>query len=374
MNHKITEKQIQATIFMFWMGSMVVVGINPQAKQDSWIAGLFAGIMMLPLLFLYIRLTSLYPGKNLFEILTQIFGKVFGRILILIYVVFSIQLGGITLKIFSTFVHILNMPETPEPAILFFIILLSVWAVKSGPENIGRMSKYTFPILLISVAATFIIGARDMDTSNLKPIMNTDLKTLLGSAFSLCILPLGEVFLCLSFFSALEPQAKPSRFFFKALIMTLAILITVNLRNILILGFPSASMFYFPSYETVSIISIGDFFSRTEVLIGINLMLAGFIKVAVCLYSSSLGLAKLLNAADQKLYVVPCALLMVTLAGMLYENTVEWKDWAPMYEIYAIPFQIMFPILILIGAEIKARAGHPKTKNPPAANNKAGES
>jgi spore germination protein (amino acid permease) len=373
MNPKITEKQIQATIIMFWLGSLVVIGIDPQSKQDSWIASLLAGIMILPLLFLYIRLTSLYPGKNLFEILIQIFGKVFGRILIFIYVFFSIHLGGIILKVFSTFVHILNMPETPEPAILFFIILLSVWTVKSGPENIGRMSKYTFPIIVVSVAATFMAGAKDMDIGNLKPIMNTDLKTLLGSAFSLCVLPLGEAFLCLSFFSSLDPQTKPYRFFFKALIWTLVIVIVVNLRNILILGFPSATMFYFPSYETVGIISIGDFFSRAEVLIGINLMLAGFIKVAVCLYSSSLGLAKLLNAADQKLYVVPCALLMVTLAGILYENTVEWVEWIPVYEIYAIPFQIIFPIIILIGAEIKART-HPETKNPPAANKEAGGS
>ncbi len=371
MNLKITEKQIQATIIMFWLGSLMVIGIDPKSKQDFWIASLFAGIMMFPLLFLYNRLTSLYPGKNLFEILIEIFGKIFGRIMIFIYVFFSIHLGSIILKVFSIFVHILNMPETPEPAILFFIFFLSVWIVKIGPQNIGRMSKYTFPIILVSIIATFIAGAKDMDIGNLKPIMNTDLKTLLGSAFSLCVLPLGEAFLCLSFFSSLDPKAKPSRFFFKALIMTLAIVIIVNLRNILILGFPSATMFYFPSYETVSVISIGDFFSRAEVLIGINLMLAGFIKVAVCLYSSSLGIAKLLNAADQKLYVVPSALLMVTLAGILYENTVEWVDWIPTYEIYAIPFLIIFPIMILIGAEIKART-HPETKNPPAASKEAG--
>ncbi|MBW7571401.1 GerAB/ArcD/ProY family transporter [Caproiciproducens faecalis] len=371
MNHKITAKQIEATLFMFWMGSIVVIGASSQAKQDSWIAILLAGILFLPLMFLYIRLSTLYPGKNLYEILFAVFGKIFGRVITLIYVLYSIHLGALVLNVFSTFIHVLNMPETPEPAILFFIILLAVWTVKSGPENIGRISKYTFPILVASILVTFVLSIKDMDLGYLKPIMNTDMKTLLSSALSVCILPLGEIIICLSFLSAVDNQVKMSKVYFQGMIWTLAIILIVNIRNILILGFPSVTMFYFPSYEAVSIISIGEFFSRIEVLIGVNLMLAGFIKVAVCVYSASLGLTKLLNAEDQKLFVVPCGLMMVTLSGMLYENTIEWMESIKIYEIYAIPFLVLLPVVILIGAEIRARKNRTKTKNPPAPNKEA---
>ena len=365
-NHKMTEKQIQAALIMFWTGSLVVIAISPEAKQDSWICSLLAAIMAVPLIFLYIRLCSLYPGKNLFEIVLQIFGKIFGRVFIFIYVLFSIHLGSMVMKTFSSFIRILNMPETPEPAIILFIILLSVWMVKSGPETIGRMSKYTWPIVATSVAITFFIAIKDMNVSNLKPILNTDMKALFSGAFTLLSLPLGEAIICLSLFSSFDTHTHVSRFLFKGLAMVIALLLLVNLRNILVLGFPTATMFYFPSYETVSIISIGDFFTRVEVLIGINLMLAGFIKSSICLYTASLGLTKLLNAPDQKPYVVPCGLLMATLSGMLYSNSVEMMDFIKYYTIYAIPFEVIFPLIILIGAEIQTRSRRSNAENPSA--------
>nr|WP_319487219.1 endospore germination permease [uncultured Caproiciproducens sp.] len=375
-NHKITGKQIQCILLMYWTGSLVAIAISPDSGQDSWISSLLAAVMVVPLFFLYIRLISLYPGKNLFEILLQIFGNIFGRILILIYVCFIIHLGSMVMKIFSSFIHILNMPETPEPAILFFVVLLSIWTAKSGPENIGRMSKYTWPILAVSVALTFVIAIKDMNFDNLKPIMGTDFKTLLNGAFTTCMLPLGEGLICLSFFSSFDLKANTTGIFFKALILILGVLLIVNIRNILVLGMPSATMYYFSSYETVGIISIGEFFTRIEVLIGLNLMLAGFIKVSVCVYSASLGLAKLLNVPDQKPYVVPCGLLMVTISGMLYANTVEMIEFTKIYRIYAIPFLIILPIIIWIGAEIQTKiksigSSSPQkkqveTKSPPA--------
>ncbi len=354
-NHIITGKQMQSIIVMFWLGSLIVLGANKEAKQDFWISILLATVMFLPFMWLYIRLISLYPGMNLFEILFQIFGKVFGRIMSLLFVVFAIHLGGQLVRIFSEFISIVNMPETPEALTASVLMLFVVWSVKNGPENIGRVSKYTWVMLGIFIPFTFIVGMKDMKFSNLMPIMNTDFKSLLGSSYSFLTLPLGQAILCLSFFSAVDKTVKPWKIFIKALIISITITLVVVLRNIFILGPSVVSLFYFPSYEAVSIMTSGEFFSRFEVLIGINLMLAGFIKTCVCLYSASLGLAKVLNVTDQKTLAVPCALLFVTLSGLLYKNTQEWVGWIKYYQFYSIPFQIILPVITLIGAEIQTR-------------------
>jgi len=360
-DHMITGKQMQCILIMFWLGSLVIVGYNQDAKQDYWVSILGAAVATLPLIFLSVRLIHLYPGQNLFEIIIKIFGNVFGKIISFIFVFFAIHLGAMVIKTFCTFIKILNMPETPEILTTTFIILLSVWSVKSGPENIGRLSKYCWPILEVSVIITVFLGFKDMNFDNLKPVLNTDLKLLASGCFTLFALPLGEVVVCLSFFSSVSSNINLLKIYLKALAFTIAMILIVYLRNILILGIPSAGMFYYPSYQAVSIISLGDFFNRVEVIIGLNLVLAGFIKACVCLYTASLGLTKILNFSNQKTAVVPCGLLMATLTGLLYSNTTELFAFVSAYRIYSFPFEVIFPIIILIGAEIQTRKKIPKT-------------
>jgi len=360
-DHMITGKQMQSILILFWIGSLVVIGYNKDAKQDYWVAILGAAIVTLPLIFLSVRLIHLYPGQNLFEIIIKIFGNVFGKIISFIFVFFAIHLGAMVIKTFCVFIKILNMPETPEILTATFIVLLSVWSVKSGPENIGRLAKYCWPILVISIAVTVFLSFKDMNFDNLKPVLNTDIKSLASGCFTLFALPLGEVVVCLSFFSAVGSNVSPLKIYLKALAFTITMIIVVNLRNILILGIPSAEMFYYPSYQAVSIIALGDFFTRVEVIIGLNLVLAGFIKVCVCLYTASLGLTKILNFPNQKTTVVPCGLLMVTLTGLLYSNTAEMFSFIPAYRIYSFPFEVILPVVILVGAEIQTRKKIPKT-------------
>jgi len=302
---------------------------------------------------LYTRVIRLYPGLNLFEILIKIFGAVFGRILSFIFVFYAIHRASIVIHTYVDFIHIFSMDQTPEILTVTFIILLSIWSVKSGPENIARVSRFTWTIVAASVVLTFIIAVKDMDLNNLKPVMETDPKSLLSVAFSLCMLPLGEIIVCLSFFSAVDSKVNPSKTFIVSLVTFALVVLISTFRNILVLGIPTALLFYYPSYQAVSIISIGDFFSRVEVLIGVNLLLGGFIKICIFLYASSLGVTKIINIQDQKMAVVPCGLLIATLSTILYTNSQQVVEWYKVIQIYSIPFELIFPMIIWIGAEIQ---------------------
>jgi spore germination protein KB len=352
-NHVITGKQMQAIFALFWIGSIIIAGVNPQAKQDSWISLLFAGLMSLPLIALYVRITHLYPGLNLFEILFKIFGRIFGRILSLFPVLFAIHLGSMVTNTFSIFIKIVNMPETPILLTTVFIVIVCSWSVKNGAENIGRLSKFVLPIVIVTSLITFIIAMKDMDLNNLKPIMDTNFKSLLSGAYSYLTLPFGEMVLCFSFFSSVNDKTGSLKILINSLVITISFYIMVIFRNILTLGVPSTLLFYFPSYESVSIISVGDFFSRIEVLIGIDLLLSGFIKTCVCLYTASLGLTKILNIQKQNSVVIPCALLIITISGMLYASSITNMEFFKYYPIYVIPIEFIFPLIIWIGAEIQ---------------------
>jgi len=359
--HVITDKQIQSIFIVFWLGSIVVSGISQKAKQDTWISILIGSIMILPLIALYIRIIHLYPGLNLFEILLKIFGNIFGKIISLVFAVYAIYLGSLVIKVFTSFNKTQSMPETPEAITMVLIVLFAIWSVKSGPENIARLSKVAWLILAASISFTIIIGAKNINLNNLKPVMEANFTTLLSSSFDFCMLPLGEMVLCLSFFSEVSAKSNPTSILIKSHVALTLTYLAVALRNVLILGVATALIVDYPSYACVSIISAGDFFDRIEVLTGVDLFLAGFIKFSICLYASSLGLAKVFNIKDHKPMVVPCALLMGTLSAMLFSNSVEMFDWLKVYPIYSIPFEIILPLVIWIGAEVQARIKIAKT-------------
>jgi spore germination protein KB len=354
-NHVITGKQTQAVLIMFWLGSIIVMSINAEAKQDSWISILIAGVMFLPLMALCLRIIHIYPGLNLFEILLKIFGGVFGRIMSLIFIFFAIHLGSMVISLFTQFIRIQNMPETPEFLPLSIFILLAVWSVRNGPENIARLSKFTFFIFVVSVLLTFFVAIKDMNLNNLKPVMESDFKSLLSGGVSYFTLSLSQIILILCFMSSISSKVSLPKIFVKGLVAVIVLLLIVTLRNILVLGVPTALMVYYPSYQAVSIISIGDFFTRIEVLIGIDLLLVGFIKISVLLYCASLGLTKVLNISDQKAMVAPCGLLIVTLSTMLYSNSQAQVVWLKISPIYTLPFVVILPLIMWIGAEIQSK-------------------
>lgn len=353
--HTITEKQMQGVLVLFWLGSLVVIGGNRETKQDYWIAILISTVLFLPMVALYVRLIKLYPGMGLFEILFDIFGKIAGRIIALLYVLFAAYLGATILKYFSLFIRVVSLPKTPEAAACSMMILPVILSVVNGPDNIGRVAKASWKFLVFFILFTSIAGVKDMRLFHLFPVMDTDFKVILGSSFSLFSLPFAEAFICLSLFPGFESKGNPLKIFLKSLGITVAILLCVALRNILILGADVSNLFYFPSYNAISVIALGDFFSRFEVLVGVNLMLAGFTKASICLYTSSSGLAKILNIKEYQPLVAPCALIFLCLSQMMFSSAQDLIGFVGSFKLYSAPMEVILPAATLIGAEIRHR-------------------
>jgi spore germination protein KB len=125
------------------------------------------------------------------------------------------------------------------------------------------------------------------------------------------------------------------------------------------LGFPFLATQYFPSYIMVSLIDFSEFFRRFEVLVAVVFLLCGFVKVSVCLFCAATGIAKIFNINDYRIMAAPVAFLMINLAIFIYPNMQEMFEWVTVYKYYAIPFQVLLPLIIWISAEAKARFPKP---------------
>ena len=127
------------------------------------------------------------------------------------------------------------------------------------------------------------------------------------------------------------------------------------LQNMLVLGDHMLNNVYFPTYTTTRVIRLGDFLERIETFFTITVILAGFVEFGVCLMAAAKGMAKFFNVSNYKNILFPVMLLATGLSALLYRNVMEMFDFMDAYTWYALPFQILIPVVLWIVAEIRAR-------------------
>ena len=350
----ISGKQAIAIMVLFLIGSTIVTGVSSEAKQDSWLALTLGIVMAVPAVFVYARILNLFPGKDLFDIAFELYGKIGGRVISVLFIWYAIHLGSMVIRNFSEFVQICTMPETPQLITILCLGVLCIYVVKSGIETLGRWCMIALPIILIVLLFTMVISVNYFRVDNLKPIME-DLNKIGDSSFDSFSFPFAETVLLTTIFSSVRRKDSIYKVYFWGLGIGGFIILILTLRNLLVLGAPMIADLYFPSFYAVSVIEIGDYVSRIEGFVAAVYLLSGFVKIAVCLFAASKGIAKVFNLTDHKPVVAPMAILMMTLAYIIYTSAMEMFGWIKIYSYYAIPFQIILPLMILVTAEISMR-------------------
>lgn len=352
---QISESQAYTLIISFIIGTSLALVSYSKAQQNTWISVVMALILATPMVIIYGTIINDSSGKDIFQILEFIFGKVIGKIISLLYTFYFFHLGAICIRNMTEFIQVSSLPETPQYFTALFIGLTAIYILKAGLEVIARINKFIFPVLMLIIGITLVMVIPKAQITNLLPILENGWKPVLSSGFSTFSFPLGETVVFLAILNTVNKEHKSNKIYIKGLYLGGLILFLVVIRNILVLGFPLLAISTFPSYDAVSLIDIGNFIRGIEIVIAIVITIAGFIKVSICLLASCIGVARVFNLGDYKWVSAPLGLLMMSLSFILYDSTMHMIEWIDIYKYYAFPFQVILPIIILISVKIKKR-------------------
>lgn len=357
MKEMISSKQIISLILLFVFGTSVVIGVGFDAHQDSWMSLLIATIFSVPLLLMYARLLMLYPGKGLFDIIEMLFGKKAGKVLIAIMIWYYLFLGGLVLQNFFQFISVTTLPKTPKVLIMALMMLVVIYLGRSNISVLGKWGIVISITIVIVVVLTFIFSIGNIDINNLLPIFEHSPKTILKGAVKMYVFPYAELITILPLASFFKKGTNSYKVFMYGLLLSSIMLITIQMRNLLTIGFPLMEYSFFSSYTAARIIEVGDFFSRIEGVITINLLFAVITKTAICLIAATKGMSKLFNIKNYKDIIVPVGLIILMLSIIVYQSIFEMEEFKDKYVvIYSIPFQFIIPFIIWITAEIKKKS------------------
>lgn len=356
---RITASEARTIMILFIMGSTMIMGAGGQAHTDAWLAILMATGMSVPIVLISARLLALFPGQNLYEICLQVFGKLAGRVFILLYVWYAIHLAALVLRNYGEFMESEAMPETPMLVPMLFVAALCIFVVLHGIETLGRSARLMFNVCMITILVVLSLTLERMDFDNILPVLDHGWGPIWKGAFSAFSFPFAETFLLTAIFGSVKDGKSYVRILLYGLLIGSGLVLFITFRNIFILGTYTMSNVYFPSYAAVGRVNVGDFIQRIEGTVAIVFVICVFTKISACLLAASYGIAKLFGLHSYRTVVIQTGLLVTYLAYSLYDNIMEMLHFASeVYFFYAFPFQVIIPILLLIGAEIKVRRGN----------------
>lgn len=358
MSEKLSDKQAISMVFLSILGSSVVLGTAREAKSDSWISIILALIISLFITFCYARLYTSFYGKNLFEICLFVFGKVFGRIIIILFIWYALFINALILRDLGEFIYIIGVIDIRGISQIFtmgILMVLCIYMAKKGLIVFGRFSAFFLPIIVIMIGLGYLLSINNMSPRNLLPIMFEGIKPIFDGMLSSINFPFTECIVFIMIFGSLQTRTSAYKVLFRGVLFAGILLLIITLFDIMILGANTFHASYFPSYASLRRISVGNFLERIEITIILSFIFSVFCKSTCYLIAVCKGIAVLFNIKEYKYISAPIGFLVVCIAYLLYENIKEFTEYAKIDTYTGITFQILLFFVVFIGGEIKSR-------------------
>lgn len=347
---KLSLWQLFILIFIFEMGSAIIVGIGNDAKQDAWIAIIVATCLGVGLILFYHAIISRVEGKNFFEIIELAIGKWMARGIALLYIVYFFYIAARVLRDFAELLTSSILERTPIEVTVIIVMLIITYVLYLGIEVLGRTSEIFLPYVVI-----FIIGigigiwfSDELEMVNLLPIMPEGIGPIAKAVFpSLLTFPFGELVV----FMMIMPYVTKTKYIRKVSVIGVlasgGLLVYSSVVQIATLGVQMKNRSTFPLLSAAREISLLDFIERIDLLIVFIMMFGVIIKVAVFMYGGLKGL-EFIGKLPYRYYVFPMAMFISCTSVMISDNFAEHIQeglrFVPLY--MHLPFQIGIPFLL----------------------------
>lgn len=352
---RISAAQMSCLYVLMLLGNSIMVGVGDQAGTSAWLAIMLGMLLSLPLLLLFARVTRLFPGLTLFQMIVLVLGKTGGIAFACIFSWYGLELGALIIRSITEFIQVVTMLQSPQYVFTIAMILLAIWCVKSGLHVMARCALYGVPIIILISLATTGAGLKDMNFSNILPLINVGPKEFFGAVFAVFAFPFMETLTLSSQLYLLRERQSPYKAVIYGVLIGGGLLCFITIRNTMLLGDKLRSYLVFSGYTEIGIFAVGEFFTRFEAFITATLLLAAFMKVGVCLYISAKGVADIFNIKDYRDTVVPLGMVIVVMSIGFADNLGQLIRHTYIYPYYGFGIQVVLPVAFWILAEIKAK-------------------
>jgi spore germination protein KB len=353
---KISPFQLFCLMFLFELGSSIVVGVGLQAKQDAWLAILLGMVSSLPLYLIYSFLFYQYPGHSLAGYIKQIVGNYIGVPLLLIYIGYFLYIAARVLRDFGALLTTTTLSETPLIVVNGLMILLITYGIYLGIEVIGRTAEAIFFIMIFLGFLGFLstVSSGIIKSENLTPFLENGWNLIITTVYTQTYtFPFGEMIAFTMILPLLNtPKLGKSIGLYAILASGFILSLTIALE-VSVIGTNGATVSQFPLLQTIGKVNIANFIQRLDIIVVGTLILGVFIKITVFFYAGYLGIQDLIHLKKKRHHnyclLLLCSLILIAsirMSSNFTEHIEVGLKWVPIYLHW--PLQTGIPLILFL--------------------------
>jgi len=370
-----TSFQLFSFMFLFELGSAIVVGLGMDAKQDAWLAVLLGLAPSVGIYAVYCYLYSRYPDRPMTDYIPFIVGRWIGYPIAVAYIIYFIYIAGRILRDVGDLLVTTNYNETPLSVVNGILLLVVLYGVFLGLGTLGKSGE-----LFLLVAVSFILfllvalflTPQAVQPEQLLPMLENGWKPVLATAFPLtATFPFGETIAFAAILPGLIHRKSAWPAGASAIALSGLLLAGIRAVDVSVLGAQYAANSQFPFLETTRRINIGDFIQRMDALVLSTLVIGSFFKIAAFSYAAAAGIRCLTRRWN-----VPAWLLLVAVGSAAYfaslkmaSNVVEHLETGLELVPKAMHVPLQYAIPLLLAAVVFVRESVGRDGSSPRANN-----
>ncbi|HWO97707.1 MAG TPA: endospore germination permease [Bacillus sp. (in: firmicutes)] len=354
---KISAQQFGILVFLYTIGSTILLspsGLASIAKQDGWLAAVLGIGIGIIFILIYSALANLFPDMTFVEYSEKILGKWMGKMVSLLFVLFSFIGAATVLFHMGNFLVTQIMPGTPIQVFNATLTLVVILGLSLGIEVFARTSETFLPWVVFLLSFLILSVVPQVDIKNIQPILEDGIKPLMKASLSftsVAALP------CIVF-SMIIPHVKKRENVQKVFILSMAlggmVVVMITFLTISVLGTHLTAKSAFPSYILAKKINVGNFLTRIEVIVAILWFITIYYKILLYFYACILGTAQIFRLKSYRPIIVPFGILLFFCSLIVYPNIVYAAEWdSTTWVVYAFTFGFFIPLLLFIIAKIR---------------------
>ncbi|HHU55809.1 MAG TPA: endospore germination permease [Acholeplasmataceae bacterium] len=347
----LSGRQYMSIAALIILGESIILGGYTMPVTGKWLSMLIAVIFTFVLCFIYSYILRKFPKMDGYDISQKIFGKIFGKILIIIGILFCLGNAIITLRTILTFIIRLTFMDTPDLSLGIAVCTFSFLLLSRGIEVFGRIMTIVFQLLVVLILIFILMLYPQMNFEKLMPLVAAPISEVFkGAAYNVFVIT-GDIVVLLGLMVNMKNDNNVHiKSLSKANAIAGFIFILIIVSTVSTLGLPFGHIVHYPTYLAFSLINIGNFITRIEVVLSTFILTASICKFSVLLYVGGIGLKKLIGKGKVNYYIMLLNILAlfvsVEIIKTLYLILIFNKNYPWIKGIYQIAIPIIMAIAV----------------------------
>lgn len=328
--------------------SIVMLWFNFE-NQDVWIVEILSLFYIVVLCGPLLYLGKRFPNLTLIECLQVLMGNLMGKVLGIIYTCWFVDIIVKDLTLFDNIIKPINLPETPDYAILFFALVTCAYSVYKGLECIARAAEIFIPLILLSMIFYEILLIPEMDFKVFLPILaDSSLLEINYLAFKNAA-GLNEIVMLAMLIPSINNKSKTYITLFWIVIIITVFSLIIICTTLAGLGLEVSKKTFDPYYLFVKQIHIYDFITRIEFFLVGAWNIGMFLKISIVFYLTTIAIVQVFGFKSRKCIIMPIAIVIygILLKSDILKSVVVFNFMRNYVFYINLTFIFVIPVIVV---------------------------